>query len=92
MTRLMNRIVWELEDIKSLPEFGGDVGWFYGLVRHHEKNKIELCEIFPGLGYATAFPLWDKHEARYVWGLPKTLWFITKDLWWARSSRSPLNR
>jgi len=85
----MNRLVWKLEDIKSLPEFGGDVGWFYGLVRNHENNKIKLCEIFPGLGYATAFPLWDKNDIK---GLPKTLWWIAKDLWWARSSKSPLNR
>jgi hypothetical protein len=65
--------IWKLEDIHKLPEFGGDIGWFYGLVKHHETNRIWIYEIFPGVGYATAID-------RYTFYDPKIWWMIIKDI------------
>jgi len=82
-SRTMRSPIYTLEEIQSGPEFGGEVGWFYGLVKHHETGKVGLYEIFPGLGYANAFPLWSKAEERPITGLPRTLWIILKDIYWA---------
>ena len=43
-----------MEEIDSLPEFGGDNGWFYGLIR--DDGKIYFGEILPGLGYCRVWP------------------------------------
>lgn len=66
--------IWELEDIQKLPEFGGDVGWFYGLVKHHETGRIGIYEILPGLGYSTAI---DK----YYLCRPRLWWWTIRDIW-----------
>ena len=51
--------LWTQESIQSLPEFGSETGWFYGLVAVGEgdESRIELAEIFPGMGWATVDPL-----------------------------------
>lgn len=51
--------VWSMEEIKALPEFGGDAGWFYGLVEHQagrEEKVLVIAEIYPGMGWAAADP------------------------------------
>lgn len=48
--------VWTVKEIHALPEFGGEVGWFYGLVQDHpdedEEERIVVAEIFPGMGFS----------------------------------------
>lgn len=51
----MRRWLWTMAEIHSCPSFGGDVGWFYGLVR--EGWRVRLVEVLPGMGYCTAWPL-----------------------------------
>ena len=51
----MSRWTWTITEIHSCPQFGGDVGWFYGLVR--DGWRLRLAEVFPGMGYSTAWPL-----------------------------------
>lgn len=55
----MSPHVWTLAEIKALPEFGADHGWFYGLVEDtlidpdgEEQSLVALAEIYPGTGYA----------------------------------------
>jgi hypothetical protein len=69
----MRSPIWKLDEIQTRPEFGGNNGWFYGLVKHHKTGRIWLYEIFPGLGFARTG--WIYH--------PKSLWWIIKDIWWA---------
>lgn len=80
--------IWEIEEINNLrPTFGGKSGWFYGLVRN-DKNKIILSEIYPGLGYCKATPLYAPKEGIGLKEMPKGLWWIAKDIIWAaRRSR-----
>jgi hypothetical protein len=60
--------IFTLDDITHLPdEFGGDVGWFYGLVKNHETNNIGIYEIFPGIGYG---------KIVYSWRIKIYLWMI----------------
>lgn len=42
--------IWTVDEIINLPEFGGKVGWFNGLVK--DEGKLYWTEIFPGMGYA----------------------------------------
>lgn len=70
----MRSPVWTIEEIHALPEFGGKVGWFYGLIRW--EGKIHLGEIFPGLGFTRAVD-------RYNWYSPWVWRHIVKDVWWA---------
>jgi len=48
-------LVWTIEEIHALPEFGMDNGWFYGLVKDIETDRIRLAEIFPGKGHASPY-------------------------------------
>lgn len=50
----MARWLWTPAEIHSCPAFGGDVGWFYGLVR--DGWRIRLVEVLPGMGYCTPWP------------------------------------
>ena len=61
--RLLGGHVWTLAEIKRLPEFGGQHGWFYGLVQGHEDGTVGIAEVYPGVGYASALPL----SARECW-------------------------
>ncbi|HEY4496541.1 MAG TPA: hypothetical protein VI432_00105 [Candidatus Paceibacterota bacterium] len=67
----MKNPIWTLEEIEKLSMFGGNVGWFYGLVKHHETGRVWVYEIFPGTGYARTG--WIYH--------PKPLWWVIKDIW-----------
>jgi hypothetical protein len=62
--------VFTLDDITHLPAEFGDSGWFYGLVRDRESQRVGLYEIFPGLGYGKPF---------YGWR-PKIYWWIARDI------------
>jgi hypothetical protein len=42
--------IWTVDEILELPEFGGKMGWFNGLVK--DEGKMYWTEIFPGMGYA----------------------------------------
>jgi len=52
------KYVWTLDEVLAYPEFGGESGWFYGLVRDDHGSRLHLCEIFGGVGYAYAPPRW----------------------------------
>lgn len=68
-------MIWTVEEIRKLPEFGADQGWFYGLVRY--EGKLYLSEIFPGLGFA------QPRRGRvvvYPWWSPKAYWQVCRDL------------
>lgn len=67
----MSRI-WTIDEIQSCPSFGGEVGWFYGLLRH--EGKLRIIEVLPGFGYT-------------VEPLPRNLrdaWQVAKDIYWAK--------
>jgi hypothetical protein len=63
----VTRWTWTSAEIHSCPAFGGDIGWFYGLVL--EGWRVRLVEILPGMGYCTAWPL----------GL-RDLWLAVRDV------------
>lgn len=58
--RLLGAHVWTLQEIHELPGFGGQHGWFYGIVRGHEDGSVGVAEVYPGLGYAGPFPMTAK--------------------------------
>lgn len=62
----MRSPIWTLEEIQKLPEFGGDTGWFYGIVKRHDKWGWGIYEIFPGLGYTSAWPISSFRSLRWV--------------------------
>lgn len=52
--------VWTIPEIKALPDFGNEHGWFYGLVKVEYKDDdetgVEIAEILPGLGWTSIDP------------------------------------
>lgn len=69
-----HRWVWTLAEIQALPRFGGESGWFYGLVRH---EGLHLAEVLPGYGYAS--PWWG-------WRLPNP-YRVIRDINYFRPDR-----
>ena len=79
--------IWTVEEIQKMPEFGGNVGWFYGFVKY--EGKLYFTEIFPGLGFAnpvkeamTWYSYWLTLRGRvciYPWWHPKTLYWAIRD-------------
>lgn len=69
----MRSPVWGIDEIKRLPEFGADTGWFYGLIRY--EGRIHFGEIFPGMGFASPWPMWR----------PRQWWWALRDICRARS-------
>jgi hypothetical protein len=67
MKGLLSSRVWSLDEIHSCPEFGGGVGWFYGLMKHN--GKLRVIEILPGYGYTVEWP-WR----------PRAFWWALKDI------------
>ena len=55
---------WSVEEIHSCPMFGGGVSWFYGFVEN--EGRTILAEVFPGMGYCSAFPL-NREEMEMAW-------------------------
>ncbi len=46
--------VWTVDEIKKLPEFGSENGWFYGLVEIYDEDNevgVQVAEIIPGTGW-----------------------------------------
>ena len=70
--------VWTIAEIRRLPDFGADSGWFYGLARNDD-GKLYLTEIFPGIGFArpdrgrTVLPYWRDHPRAWWWLVRDTL-------------------
>lgn len=62
------RPYWHFREITALDQDACDC-WFYGLVR--ERGRLKLTEIFPGLGYASAWPMWS----------PKSWWWAVRDVY-----------
>jgi len=71
----MARWVWTTAEIHSCPAFGGDVGWFYGLVR--DGWRIRLAEILPGMGYCSVWPFG-----------PRDAWVAARDVWHTRARKA----
>jgi len=69
----MKNPIYTLREIEVMPEFGRNSGWFYGLVKNHETGRVWIYEIFPGLGYASIWPIYH----------PQNWWWIIKDIWQA---------
>jgi hypothetical protein len=63
------RRVWTIEEIHSCPDFGSEVGWFYGLTRH--EGKLRIIEILPGLGYTIEWP----SSLRMAWLMAKDIYY-----------------
>jgi hypothetical protein len=61
--------IFTLDDITHFPE-NGEGGWFYGIVRDHETNKIGIYEIYPEIGYCKMFNWWH----------PRVLFWIIRDV------------
>lgn len=64
----MRSPIWSIEEIQRLKEFGAGSGWFYGIVRY--EGKLHLGEIFPGLGFASVWPMYH----------PKNYWWLITDI------------
>lgn len=60
----MKRVVWKVDEIRALPEFGADSGWFYGLVVFN--RRVYLAEIFPGLGFVSIIFWEDLKRLRQI--------------------------
>lgn len=60
------RPYWHLREILDGEETGN---WHYGFVR--QGGRLKLAEIFPGLGYAPAWPMWS----------PKSWWWAVRDVY-----------
>lgn len=61
-------MIWTIDKIHKLSEFGDEAGWFYGLVWD---KRLYFAEIYPGIGYAVMDKRkdFDPRIMKYSWVL-----------------------
>lgn len=77
--------IWKIDEILSMTEFGGKIGWFYGFVWY--ENELYFGEIFPGLGFTKGTGIWYPEDGKPVRGVFLVLSRMVKDVIWATKMR-----